>query len=110
MKKILLFSVAICSLFLSILLTLDVGRETYDKIFDNIISKGFLYFNANDLQLIEYDIARSLYTMLTKWRNKALYIKRYSSFLASRIPLSWKKENINKSRIGTTIEGLIPKA
>ena len=35
MKKILLFSVAICSLFLSILLTLDVGRETYDKIFDN---------------------------------------------------------------------------
>ena len=35
MKKILLVSVAICSLFLSILLTLDVGRETYDKIFDN---------------------------------------------------------------------------
>ena len=35
MKKILLFSVAICSFFLSVLLTLDAGRETYDKIFDN---------------------------------------------------------------------------
>ena len=76
----------------------ELIEVTFDeKIFDNIISKGFLYFNAADLQLIEYDIARSLYTMITKWRNKALYIKRYSSFLASRIPLSWKKENINKS-------------
>ena len=76
----------------------ELIEVTFDeKIFDNIISKGFLYFNAAALQLIEYDIARSLFTMITKWRNKALYIKRYSSFLASRIPLSWKKENINKS-------------
>ena len=76
----------------------ELIEVTFDeKIFDNIISRGFLYFNATDLQLIEYDVARSLFTMITKWRNKALYIKRYSSFIASRIPLSWKKENINKS-------------
>lgn len=76
----------------------ELIEATFDeKIFTNIITKGFLYFNAEDIQSIEYDVARSLYTMITKWRNKALYIKRYSSFLASRIPLSWKKENINKS-------------
>ena len=76
----------------------ELIEVTFDeKIFNNIIAKGFLYFNAEDLKAIEYDVARSLYTMITKWRNKTLYIKRYSAFLASRIPLSWKKENINKS-------------
>ena len=35
--------------------------------------------------------------MMTKWRNKNMYLKRYSKFLASRIPLSWKKENIATS-------------
>ena len=68
-----------------------------DNFFDNIISKGYLYFNADDLQKLDYDISRSLYTMMTKWRNKNMYLKRYSKFLASRIPLSWKRENIATS-------------
>ena len=73
----------------------EIIEVTFDDVFfDNIISKGYLYFNADDLQNLEYDISRSLYTMMTKWRNKNVYLKRYSKFLASRIPLSWKKENI----------------
>ena len=76
----------------------DIIEVTFDdNFFDNIISKGYLYFNADDLQKLEYDISRSLYTMMTKWRNKNMYLKRYSKFLASRIPLSWKKENIATS-------------
>ncbi|MGL6168242.1 MAG: hypothetical protein ACRC0Y_08145, partial [Fusobacteriaceae bacterium] len=46
---------------------------------------------------IEDAVARTLYMMITKWRNKELYVKRHSKFLASRIPLSWKKKNISKT-------------
>ncbi|MGL6119751.1 MAG: hypothetical protein ACRC0V_04530, partial [Fusobacteriaceae bacterium] len=62
--------------------------------FENVIRKGYLYFDRQDLLQIENPISRTLFLMLTKWRNKELYIKRYSNFLASRIPLSWKKNNI----------------
>ncbi|MGL5125342.1 MAG: hypothetical protein ACRC6U_05065, partial [Fusobacteriaceae bacterium] len=65
--------------------------------YDNIIRKGFLYFDRQDLLQIENSIARTLYMMITKWRNKELYVKRYSRFLASRIPLSWKSKNIPKT-------------
>lgn len=62
--------------------------------YDNVIKKGYLYFDKQDLLQIENPVSRTLFMMLTKWRNKDLYIKRYSKFLASRIPLSWKKTNI----------------
>ncbi|MGL6119671.1 MAG: hypothetical protein ACRC0V_04130, partial [Fusobacteriaceae bacterium] len=65
--------------------------------YDNIIRKGFLYFDRQDLLQIKNSVARTLYMMITKWRNKELYVKRYSRFLASRIPLSWKKKNISGS-------------
>lgn len=35
--------------------------------------------------------------LLTKWRNGEEFLKRHSKYIAGRIPLSWKKENINKS-------------
>ncbi|MGL6168033.1 MAG: hypothetical protein ACRC0Y_07080, partial [Fusobacteriaceae bacterium] len=63
--------------------------------YDNIIRKGYLYFDRQDLLQIENAVARTLYMMITKWRNKELYVRRYSKFLASRVPLSWKKKNIS---------------
>ncbi|MGL5125896.1 MAG: hypothetical protein ACRC6U_07960, partial [Fusobacteriaceae bacterium] len=65
--------------------------------YENIIRKGYLYFDRQDLLQIDNSVARTLFLMLTKWRNKELYVKRYSRFLASRIPLSWKKKNISGS-------------
>lgn len=64
------------------------------QFYINIIQKGYLYFDRQDLLQIENPVSRTLFMMLTKWRNKGLYLKRYSKFLASRIPLSWKKTNI----------------
>ncbi|MGL5950235.1 MAG: hypothetical protein ACRCZH_02285, partial [Cetobacterium sp.] len=63
--------------------------------YENVIRKGYLYFDRQDLLQIESPVSRTLFMMLTKWRNKDLYVKRYSRFLASRIPLSWKKRNIS---------------
>ena len=68
-----------------------------DHFHDNIIKKGYLYFDSRELNQLENAITRSIFMLLTKWRNKNMYITRHSKFLASRIPLSWKKENINKS-------------
>lgn len=63
--------------------------------YENVIRRGYLYFDRQDLLQIENSVSRTLFMMLTKWRNKELYVKRYSRFLASRIPLSWKKNNIS---------------
>lgn len=65
--------------------------------YENIVRKGFLYFDYDNLLQIENSVARTLYTMLTKWRNGDLYIKRHSKLLASRIPLSWKSKNITNT-------------
>ncbi len=68
-----------------------------DYFYNNIIRKGFLYFDSKELLLMKNAVTRSLYMLLTKWRHGSFYIKRHSKFLASRIPLSWKKQNQNKS-------------
>ncbi len=68
-----------------------------DHFHNNIIRKGYLYFDSRELNQLENAITRSIFMLLTKWRNKSMYITRHSKFLASRVPLSWKKENINKS-------------
>ena len=73
--------------------------------YENIVRKGFLYFDYDNLLQIENSVARTLYTMLTKWRNGDLYIKRHSKLLASRIPLSWKSKNITNTI--RTIEGAL---
>ncbi len=73
--------------------------------YENIVRKGFLYFDYDNLLQIENSVARTLYTMLTKWRNGELYIKRHSKLLASRIPLSWKSKNITNTI--RTIEGAL---
>jgi hypothetical protein len=73
--------------------------------YENIVRKGFLYFDYDNLLQIDNSVARTLYTMLTKWRNGELYIKRHSKLLASRIPLSWKSKNITNTI--RTIEGAL---
>lgn len=65
--------------------------------YENIIRRGYLYFDRQNLLQIENSTSRTIYIMLTKWRNSELYIKRYSKFLASRIPLSWKKSNVPRT-------------
>lgn len=69
--------------------------------YDNIIRRGYLYFDSNVLRSFEHKISRNLFIMITKWRNKKLYLKRYSKFIAGRLPLSW--ENKNRSQTIKTI-------
>jgi hypothetical protein len=70
-----------------------------EDIIQNTEFKAFKYFQIEDLLGIENATARKLYIMLTKWRywEKNDIIKRKVKFLASRIPLSWKKSNIPKT-------------
>jgi len=76
--------------------TLFRARLNKDMV-SNIDSKAFKYFKHQDLIDIENSTARKLYVMLTKWRHwqKSSNLKRSVKFLASRIPLSWKKGNIS---------------
>lgn len=76
----------------------EIVEVTFSPPFyDNIIRKGFLYFDSNELLKISNAITRNIFMLLTKWRNGEEFLKRHSKYIAGRIPLSWKKENINKS-------------
>lgn len=76
----------------------EIVEVTFSTPFyENIIRKGFLYFDSNELLMLENAITRNIFMLLTKWRNGEEFIKRHSKYIAGRIPLSWKKENINKS-------------
>ena len=76
----------------------EIIEVTFSPLFyDNIIRKGFLYFDSNELLKISNAITRNIFMLLTKWRNGEEFLKRHSKYIAGRIPLSWKKENINKS-------------
>ena len=70
-----------------------------EDIIKNTELKAFKYFKHQDLIQIDNATARKLYIMLTKWRywEKKNKIIRKVKFLASRIPLSWKKSNIPKT-------------
>jgi len=68
-------------------------------LFQNIESKGFLYFDQKKLLSISNATARKIYLMVTKWKgyeNKNT-IKRSCRFIASRVPLSWETKNIGNT-------------
>lgn len=62
-----------------------------DHFYDNIIQKGYLAFDADELLSIKDSVTRSIYTMITKWRHNNLYLKKQAYFIARRIPLAWDK-------------------
>lgn len=68
-----------------------------DYFYQNIIRKGFIYFDSKELLGINNAVTRNLFMLFTKWRNGKDFLMCYSKLIASRVPLSWKKENINKS-------------
>jgi len=70
--------------------------ELSDFIEQNIINKGFLYYDAEKLLEIDNGTARKIYIMIEKWRGwkKSDIISRSCRFLASRIPMSWDSSNI----------------
>lgn len=63
----------------------------------NIVNKGYLLFNSKQLLGIKSSVTRSIYQMTEKWRNNKEEMTVFSKRLASRIPLSWKKENISST-------------
>lgn len=80
-------------------------REIYkitftDEFYKNIIAKGYLAFDAEELLNIKDSITRSIFTMITKWRRNSLELKKPAYFIARRIPIAWK----NVSRAIKTIE------
>ena len=70
-----------------------------EDIIKNMDNKLHKYFKIEDLTEINNATARKIYIMLTKWKHwqKDNPMRRTSRFLASRIPLSWKKSNIPKT-------------
>ena len=69
-------------------------REIYkitisQHFYENIIRKGYLAFDADELLNIKDAVTRSIYTMITKWRNNKLYLIKPAYFIARRIPLAW---------------------
>ena len=68
-----------------------------DYFYDNIIRRGYLAFDSEKLLSIENSVARSIYTMLEKWRGYELYIRRQVFFIARRIPLRWDKTQIKRT-------------
>ncbi len=77
-----------------------------DYFYENIIEKGYLAFDSEKLLSIESSVSRSIYTMIEKWRNYELYLKRPIFFIARRIPLAWHKKNIKRT-INIVEKGLI---
>lgn len=68
-----------------------------DYFYDNIVRKGYLVFNSEELLNIKDAITRSIYTQITKWRNNKLYLKRPAFYIARRIPLKWDKKNLART-------------
>ena len=58
--------------------------------YDNIIKKGYLAFDADELLNLKDAITRSIYTMITKWRKSNLYLTKPAFYIARRIPLAWE--------------------
>ena len=79
----------------------EIYKITFtDEFYKNIIAKGYLAFDAEELLNIKDSITRSIFTMITKWRKNELELRKPAYFIARRIPLAWK----NVSRAIKTIE------
>ena len=61
-----------------------------DEFFKNIVAKGYLAFDAEELLNIKDSITRSIFTMITKWRHNSLELVKPAYFIARRIPIAWK--------------------
>lgn len=69
----------------------EIYKITFtDEFFKNIIAKGYLAFDAEELLNIKDSITRSIFTMITKWRHNSLELKKPAYFIARRIPIAWK--------------------
>lgn len=77
-----------------------------DYFYNNIVTKGYMAFDAEKLLLIENSIARSIFTLIEKWRGYGLYLRRPAFFIARRIPLRWNKLQIRRT-IDTIEKALI---
>ena len=82
----------------------DDGRikEVYqisfsEYFYNNIVQKGYLAFDSEKLLSIDNSIARSVWTMIEKWRGYNLYLRRPIFFIVRRIPLKWDKKNIGRT-------------
>ena len=70
--------------------TKEVYKITISEEFhENIVKKGYLAFDADELLSIKDSITRSIYTMITKWRYNDLYLKKTAFHIARRVPLAW---------------------
>lgn len=65
--------------------------------FENIIRKGYLTFDADELLDIKDSVTRSIYTMITKWRKNNLYLLKPAFYIARRVPLAWDGSAIRKT-------------
>ncbi len=65
--------------------------------FENIIRKGYLTFDADELLNIKDTVTRSIYTMITKWRKNSLYLLKPAFYIARRVPLAWDGSSIRKT-------------
>ena len=72
--------------------TKEIFRITISQHFyENIIKKGYMAFDADDLLNIKDAVTRSIFTMITKWRYNNLYLKKTAYHIARRIPFAWDK-------------------
>lgn len=77
-----------------------------DVFHQNIIQKGYLTFDADELLSIKDPITRAIYTMITKWRNRELFLLKQAFFIARRIPLSWDNPYRTIKRLEKSCEEL----
>lgn len=76
-------------------------KEVYEisiaeKIHENIVSKGFLAVNLENLSALDY-ISKKLYLILEKWRNYENTVERPVYTIASKLSLSLEKKNLART-------------
>ena len=68
----------------------EVYKITFtDEFYKNIVAKGYLTFDSEELLNIKDSITRSIFTMITKWRTNNLELRKPAYYIARRIPIAW---------------------
>lgn len=76
----------------------DIFKITLSQhFFENIVEKGYLVFDSDELLNIKDSVTRAIYGMITKWRFNKTYLQKPAFFIARRIPLNWKGASIRKT-------------
>ena len=89
--------------------TKEIYKITFsEEIYKNLKTKGYLVFDYEELLNIKDPVTRAIYTQITKLRNSKLFLERPASFIAKRIPLSWKSYSIKRTvlKIESSLEEL----